>query len=159
MFRRESIKNVQRYLSPIRRSLFVTETPIVEITSPKTPNDAIAIQLVKSKKDDPNTPRIHLTPAQQHQMVQQLKSLTLNEYNVTPNILEQTFTVNSILREINLKKYSDLFAREEVDLFVFSLLTANDLVELGIDENDQPILMAAIQNYREFFGNVENNNF
>lgn len=91
-------------------------------------------------------------------MIDDFQSLNISEYDGTPNILEQTFTVNSILKEINMKKYADLFAREEVDLFVFSLLSVGDLIELGIDKEDHSILMTAVQTYKEFFGHNENNN-
>lgn len=148
----------QHKLSPLRRSLFVTETPpIIEISSPKTPNEAVKIHS-NSNQDNCETPRIFSTPAQQREMFDDLQLLNLNEYDGTPNVLEQTFTVNSILKEINMKKYADLFEREEIDLFVFSLLSVADLIELGIDEEDRSILMTAVQTYREFFGNYENNN-
>lgn len=75
-------------------------------------------------------------------------------HNATPGLLEETFTVMSILKEINMQKYASLFAREEVDLFVFLMLTYEDMFELGIEEGDRPILI-----FTEFFGNPENNNF
>lgn len=81
-------------------------------------------------------------------------------HNATPGgLLEETFTVMSILKEINMQKYANLFAREEVDLFVFLVLTYEDMFELGIEEGDRPILMGAINCFTEFFGNPENNNF
>lgn len=80
-------------------------------------------------------------------------------HNATPSLLEETFTVMSILKEINMQKYAGLFAREEVDLFVFLVLTYEDMVELGIEEGDRAILMGAINCFTEFFGNPENNNF
>lgn len=80
-------------------------------------------------------------------------------HNATPGLLEETFTVMSILKEINMQKYAGLFAREEVDLFVFLMLTYEDMFELGIEEGDRPILMGAINCFTEFFGNPENNNF
>lgn len=61
----------------------------------------------------------------------------------------------SILKEIRMEKYIALFAREEVDLFVFLMLTHDDLVELGIDEADRKILLNAVLCYTEFFGNPE----
>lgn len=81
-------------------------------------------------------------------------------HNATPHsLLEETFTVMSILKEINMQKYANLFAREEVDLFVFLMLTYEDMIELGIEEGDRAILMGAIHCFTEFFGNPENNNF
>lgn len=77
-----------------------------------------------------------------------------NEYTVTPSsLLEETFTVMSILKEMHMEKYMALFAREEVDLFVFLTLNSNDLAELGIDGADRSILLNAIGCYTEFFGN------
>lgn len=78
-------------------------------------------------------------------------------HNTTPGLLEETFTVMSILKEINMQKYANLFAKEEVDLFVFLMLTYDDMAELGIEEGDRPILMGAINCFTEFFGNPENN--
>lgn len=80
-------------------------------------------------------------------------------HNATPSLLEETFTVMSILKEINMQKYANLFAREEVDLFVFLMLTYEDMVELGIEDGDRAIIMGAINCFTEFFGNPENNNF
>lgn len=77
----------------------------------------------------------------------------------TMSLLEQTFTVMSILKEINLEKYAILFAREEVDLLVFLLLTYNDLVELGVEEEDRDILLNAVHCYTEVFGTPENISF
>lgn len=77
----------------------------------------------------------------------------------TMSLLEQTFTVLSILKEINLEKYAILFAKEEVDLLVFLLLTPEDLVELGIEEEDRDILLNAVRCYTEFFGTPDKSNF
>lgn len=74
---------------------------------------------------------------------------------LTPSIFEQTFTVMSILKEIHMQKYALLFTQEEVDLYVFLMLTHHDMAELGIEEADRPILMKAIQCYNDFFGNGE----
>lgn len=79
--------------------------------------------------------------------------------NATPSLLEETFTVMSILKEINMQKYASLFVKEEVDLFVFLMFTYEDMVELGIEEGDRAIIMGAINCFTEFFGNPENNNF
>lgn len=54
-----------------------------------------------------------------------------------------------------MEKYTALFAREEVDLFVFLMLTHDDLVELGVDKADRKILLNAVHCYTEFFGNPE----
>lgn len=78
-------------------------------------------------------------------------------HNATPSLLEETFTVMSILKEINMQKYASLFAKEEVDLFVFLMLTYEDMIELDIEEGDRAILMGAINCFTEFFGNPENN--
>lgn len=79
-----------------------------------------------------------------------------NEHSATHySILEETFTVISILKEINMQKYAALFVREEIDLYVFLLLTMDDMVELDIDEADRPILMNAIHCYTEFIGNSD----
>lgn len=158
--RKENMQTHQHKLLPLCRSLFISETSpqtIVEVTSPKTPNKAVESHS-NLNKNHSDTPRIFLTPAPQHELVDDLQSMNLSEYDGTPNVLEQTFTVYSILKEINMKKYADLFAREEIDLFVFSVLSVNDLIELGIDEVDRPILMTAVQTYKEIFGNNEYNN-
>lgn len=68
------------------------------------------------------------------------------------SILEETFTVMSILKELKMEKYASLFAKEEVDLLVFLMLDADDMTELGIDAADQPIIMNAIHCFTEFFG-------
>lgn len=65
----------------------------------------------------------------------------------TPNILDRTFTVRSILKELHLEKYIDLFNMHEIDLFVLSQITAEDLAELGIDECDRDILLEAIEEF------------
>lgn len=81
------------------------------------------------------------------------------EQNATPryitpsSLLEETFTVMSILKEIHMEKYMALFVREEIDLYVFLSLNYNDLAELGIDEADRSILLNAVHCYTEFFGN------
>lgn len=53
---------------------------------------------------------------------------------------------------MNMQKYANLFVKEEVDLFVFLMLDIHDMIELGIEEEDRPILMRAINFYTEFFG-------
>lgn len=149
-----------RELMPIRRSLFAEEMepPIVEVSSPKSPFGAVAMRSTtpKSNQRYQSSPRIFLTPAEQRELVDHLNLLSCSDS--TPNVLDQTFTVRSILKEINLKKYVRLFEREEIDLFVFTLLTADDLIELGIEEDDRSILLDTIQNYQELLSNVENNN-
>lgn len=86
-----------------------------------------------------------------------LASPYLNASHNTPlSLLEETFTVMSILKEINMQKYASLFAKEEVDLFVFLLLTHEDMIELGIEKDDHAILMGAIECFTEFFGSPWN---
>ncbi|XP_055323387.1 uncharacterized protein LOC129578603 [Sitodiplosis mosellana] len=134
-------------LTPIRRSLFreVSPSPHIEIETPKASHNGSHIFT-------PNwlTPKAFGTPAGQ------VVSPQLMHNDFTPStLLEETFTVMSILKEINMEKYATLFAREEVDLLVFLMLTRNDMIELGIDEADHIILLNAIRCYTEFFGNPE----
>lgn len=59
------------------------------------------------------------------------------------------------LKEFGLDKYIEKFEREEIDLFVFSMLNSDDLIELGIDEDDRPAFLRAFDTYRDIFGNVD----
>lgn len=65
----------------------------------------------------------------------------------THSILDKTFTVRSILKELHLEKYVEMFDRHEIDLFVFGQMTADELDELGIEEDDREILLDAIESY------------
>lgn len=103
--------------------------------------------------------RARLTPKPSGLLAEQIPFPEHNDYidtnMVDPNLLEETFTVMSILKELNMEKYSALFQREEIDLFVFLMLTYDDMVELCIDETDRFILLNAIHCYTQVFGNPE----
>lgn len=143
-------------LTPIRRILFSEATPTPKhIETPKPTNNSLYVVTPNWRKNQ--------TPKPIGMSAERIASPNLgrnSEYNVATNLLEQslldkTFTVMSILKEINMEKYATLFAREEIDLFVFLLLTPDDMIELGIDVADRIILLKAIRCYTEFFGNPE----
>lgn len=54
-----------------------------------------------------------------------------------------------------MEKYIEKFEREEIDLFVFSMLKSDDLAELGIKEADRPAFVRAFYTYRDIFDNVD----
>lgn len=141
-------------LTPIRRTLFGAESPpIVTIESPRS---SAALTTPQSKYQTNATPQMFLSPAARYEYYEEIISPQSNIGNgATPSLLEETFTVMSILKEINMQKYVNLFVKEEVDLFVFLMLTNEDMAELGINEDDRPILTNAINCYTEFFGNPD----
>ena len=63
------------------------------------------------------------------------------------SFLEKTFNVQSILHEIGMEKYVEEFEREEIDVMVFLMLSADDLKELNIAEEDQHIILKAVKNF------------
>lgn len=144
-------------LSPIRRSLFGTTTPTNGMNALKSIGNVTHFKTPSKKHQTNATPKRSHTPHEQ--LVDHISSPLMCETDgTTPNmhsILEETFTVMSILKEIKMQKYASLFASEEVDLFVFLMLNADDMVELGIEEADRPILLNAIHCYTEFFGTPE----
>lgn len=140
-------------LSAIRRTLFATESPeIVQITTPKSCSRIHLRQTETPKsfyRNGATTPQFYLTPAS--------GSYEFYDQISTPHsdILDETFTVISILKEIHMQKYAALFVREEIDFYVFLLLTIDDMIELDIDEADRPILMNAIHSYTKLIGNSD----
>lgn len=79
-------------------------------------------------------------------------SLSISQQSKLSNdLLNDSLKMESVLKEIHLQKYIEQFNREEIDLFVFSILDVNDLVELGIDEKDRPIMLDAIKTYASLF--------
>lgn len=65
------------------------------------------------------------------------------------SLLNANLSVHSVLKEIGMEKYEEKFFSEEIDLFTFSLLTAQDLDILGVDEADQEVLMEAVCTYEK----------
>lgn len=139
-------------LEPIRRTLFANDSPpIVQISSPHgskyerplTPNSKFRLNV---------TPKRILTPTNaRFSFADQGYSTHLGVENMaTPSILEEKFTVISILKEMNMQKYINLFIKEEIDLYVFFNLNYQDMIELGIEEADRPILLNAIDFFTEF---------
>lgn len=63
------------------------------------------------------------------------------------SILDKNLSIESVLRDIGLKKYIEKFQQEEIDLFVFFHLQPEDLFELKIDEKDHETLLQAIKVY------------
>lgn len=114
-------------------------------------------------------PTLQLTPATRDECNEQFFSpyrvvnktfivaATPKDHNDTFTIgpIEGTHTVLSILKQINMQKYSDLFAEEEIDLLVFLMLTEEEMVEIGIEEDDRPVFIHAINCYSNFFANAE----
>lgn len=144
-------------LSPIRRTLFGAKTPpAIEIKSPNSTGNVTQFKTPQLSRRTSATPKRSQTPYEHFEAVNHISSPHLsNENGTTPNmhsVLEETFTVMSILKELKMEKYASLFAREEVDLLVFLMLDADDMNEIGIDTADQPIIMNAIQCFTEFFG-------
>lgn len=80
------------------------------------------------------------------------------ELTFVENILERTIDIASVLVEIGMEKYIEKFEREEIDVFVFSHLKIDDLVELSIDEADHSAFARAFDSYRDIFANVDNSN-
>lgn len=68
------------------------------------------------------------------------------------NILNHTTEIRSILTEINMTKYIDLFEENEIDIIAFCLLEIDDIHELNIDEADVIPMLNAVQLYSEIFG-------
>ncbi|XP_031618251.1 uncharacterized protein LOC116337648 [Contarinia nasturtii] len=141
-------------LTPICRSLHFEGSPSFEgHDSPKASGSQLK---VIPYFEQSTTPKPFLTSSDLIAVTQEITSpFVYNEHGITHSLLEETFTVTSILKEINMQKYAVLFAKEEIDLFVFLLLTSDDMVVLGIDPDDRDILLNAVCCYREFFGNPE----
>lgn len=56
-----------------------------------------------------------------------------------------------ILNDIGMSKYIELFQNEEIDYMVFKMLTNEDLITIGIDnQNDREIVMNAINYHHKF---------
>lgn len=144
------IETRQRFavpLTPIRRVLFTEASPVnMEIETPKA-SHSIAHMITPNWRQQ-FTPIPHHSPAI---LISSPGYIQNEDYALA----EETFTVMSILKEINMEKYCTLFAREEVDLLVFLMLTREDMVELGIDRSDHNILLNTIRCYSDVFGNPE----
>lgn len=67
------------------------------------------------------------------------------------SILNHNIDVHTILKDLNMEHYIELFAREEIDLMVFCLLTVDDLRELDIANEDVEPLMNAVTLYADVF--------
>lgn len=141
-------------LPTFRRSLFNGETPPIHETecvakSNATPKFSTP-SVLGQQSNAIRTPKItteHLSlPHINHAF----------SYLNNRSMLDERFTVNSILKEINMEKYELLFEREEIDLLVFCLLTRDELIQLGVGESDCLILMDAIENYKDTFNVSEN---
>lgn len=65
------------------------------------------------------------------------------------HLMDETLNVELILRDIGLEKYIPKFRSEEIDMFVFSLLTENDLIELNIAREDRETIIKAVELYAE----------
>lgn len=79
-------------------------------------------------------------------------SLSIRDQSKLSNdVMNDSLKIESILKDIHLEKYIDQFNREEIDLYVFSVLNADDLIELSIDEKDRPIMLDAIKTYSNVF--------
>lgn len=63
------------------------------------------------------------------------------------SILNNNLSIESVLKDIGMKKYIEKFQLEEIDLFVFFHLQPEDLFELNIDEKDHETLLQAIKVY------------
>lgn len=75
-------------------------------------------------------------------------------YTVTKsisNIMNETLNVELILRDIGLVKYCEKFVREEIDMFVFSMLTESDLIELNIESEDRKTILKAVELYSDCY--------
>lgn len=72
-------------------------------------------------------------------------------------ILNNTIDIISILKDIHMEKYIGHFLREEIDIRVFCVLSANDLDELGIEKEDRKTFMDAVQFYSDIFEISEEN--
>lgn len=150
--RKEEIRARKRSLnslSPLRRTLFPTEadeSPKYELISPDSPQTPS--NTLKRLLEPPSLKRVNRSFDQYHTPSGHFAS-DLSECHdmLTPNILEKTFTVRSILKELHLEKYIDLFNMHEIDLFVFSQITSEEMAELGIDDCDREILLEAIEAY------------
>lgn len=162
-YRKERVKSRQQSLdtlSPICRSLFDVSSPPAKRfngSAEKTPSNTLKKLLTphSMRYNTPDTSQVVRKPVEDYNVVEASPTLTLmHSINESSTVLDEKFTVKSILKEINLEKYTDLFDREEIDLFVFSTLTLDDMNTLEIDNSDRPILMKAIENYSEIFGNV-----
>lgn len=146
-------------LTPIRRSLYFDGSPSDGNDSPKASGSRL---MVTSQIEKSATPKQfqNISSSDRIGYTQEMTSpFVYNENGITHGLLEETFTVTSILKEINMQKYAILFAKEEIDLFVFLMLTSDDMVDLGIDPADRDILLNAIDCFKEFFGNPEKNYF
>lgn len=158
-YRKEARTGVHTHvpLQQIRRSLFAADSP--PILQLESPGGSSSIPFVRPPTPHSKyilTPKRGLTPTKRYSYADQSFSPSFNNNNnTTTSILEETFTVLSILKERNMQKYANLFVREEVDLFVFLMLDDQDMIELGIEEKDRPILMKAINYYTDFFGNAD----
>lgn len=161
-YRKERIKSRQQSLdtlSPICRSLFDISSPPAKRfngSAEKTPSNTLKKLLTphSMRYNTPNTSQVLRTPVEDYDDVVSSTLTLMRSINESSTVLDEKFTVKSILKEVNLEKYTDLFDREEIDLFVFSTLTLDDMNTLEIDNSDRPILMKAIENYSEIFGNV-----
>lgn len=62
--------------------------------------------------------------------------------------LDRRLSIESILIDIGMEKYSMVFQKEEIDLQVFLTMDNNDLCKIGIENNsDREKLLDAIKQF------------
>lgn len=136
-------------LSPLRRTLFpVAQDPPKIVVDSSNIGGQTPSNKLKRLLEPPSMQRANRSFEEYHTPISH--ALQAIEHDIepsTPNILDRTFTVRSILKELHLEKYIELFNFHEIDLFVLSQITADDLAELGIDECDRDILLEAIEEF------------
>lgn len=75
----------------------------------------------------------------------------LSPMNFNNSLLNESLKIETVFKEIHMEKYIEQFTKEEIDLYVFSLLDESDLDELNIDEMDRPIMLEAINTFSSTF--------
>lgn len=60
------------------------------------------------------------------------------------SILDHSWNVVNVLKDIGLDKYIEKFEKEEVDLLVFCNLSPEDLFTLNIDREDHEVMLRAV---------------
>lgn len=146
-------KNFEENFHPMRRSLFEEDTSIkVHSCSPKTPAADMKKPMVTPLRS--GKPKLVITTPPLASSPPVLDGGLI--WHPNHDLLDKKFTVVSILKELNMHKYIELFEREEVDLLIFCLASHDDLLSMGVDEADCAVLVNAIEKFSEIFGGAEN---
>lgn len=127
-----------------KKTVTWNDSPMMFEKNSNPVSNVVRSKTLKHSKDSNPTPKSRpkiSLPSVYYSKIDEESSLYMNNNS----ILNNNFTVDSVLKDIGMEKYIEKFRLEEIDLFVFFNLQPEDLHELNIDEKDHETLLQAIK--------------